>query len=126
MTFRIRNWELHYEKAQSRPCKRPAWVAIPNKHDGKGFRRVAQHERAVEIFAAWILIVQVASKMPEHGLLVDEDGPLTAEDLADKTGFPASIFHAAFMVLVDPKIGWLERVSGREHVPEREVAGSAL
>ena len=126
MTYQVRNWEKHYEKAQSRPCKRPSWVAIPNKHDGKGFRRVAKHERAVEIFAAWVLIVQVASKMPTRGLLVDEDGPLTAEDMADKTGFPASIFHIAFTVLVDPRIGWLERVSGYEVVPEEEVTDSAL
>ena len=126
MTYRIRNWEVHYEKAQSRPCKKPSWVALPNKHDGKGFRRVAQHERAVEIFAAWVLIVQVASKMPERGLLVDEDGPLTAEDLAVKTGFPASIFHIAFTVLVDPKIGWLERVSGREQTTKEESVSTAL
>jgi hypothetical protein len=126
MTYRVKNWELHYEKAQSRPCKKPSWVALPNKHDGKGFRRVAQHERSVEIFAAWVLIVQVASKMPERGLLVDEDGPLTAEDLAVKTGFPASIFHAAFTVLVDPKIGWLERVSGKEVVTEEQLTDSAL
>jgi hypothetical protein len=90
----------------------------------KGFRRVAKHERCVELFAAWILIIQVASKMPERGLLVD--GPLDAEDLADKTGFPAEIFHLAFTVLTEPKIGWLERVAGNEIVPEMEPARSVL
>jgi hypothetical protein len=68
----------------------------------------------------------VASKMPERGLLVDEDGPLDAEDLAVKTGFPASIFHAAFTVLVDRKIGWLERVRGRQEAPKEQSADSAL
>ena len=118
MIYRIRNWKKHYEKAQSRPCKRLSWVAIPNQHDGKGFRRVAQHEQSVEIFAAWVLIVQVASKMPERGLLADDDGPLTAEDLALKTGFPEAIFQTAFTVLIEPKIGWLEGIAEPENSPE--------
>ena len=126
MTYRIKNWNMHYEKAQTRRCSKASWVAIPNKHDGKGFRRVAKHERSVELFTAWILIVEVASKMPERGLLVDEDGPLDAEDLADKTGFPAEIFHLAFTVLTEPKIGWIERVAGDEIVPDLESAPSAL
>jgi hypothetical protein len=50
--------------------------------------------------------------MPTRGLLVDEDEPLTPEDLADMTGFPAAIFHLAFTVLTQPNIGWIERVAG--------------
>ena len=126
MTYRVKNWDKHYEKAQTRRCEKMSWVAIPNKHDGKGFRRVARHERSVELFTAWILIVQVASKMPVRGLLVDDDGPLDAEDMADKTGFPAEIFHLAFPVLVEAKIGWLERVAGDGIVPDSESARSAL
>ena len=126
MTYRVKNWDAYYEKAQTRRCIKASWVAISNKHDGKGFRRVAKHERNVELFAAWILIIQVASKMPQRGLLVDDDGPLNADDLADKTGFPSEIFHLAFTVLVEPKIGWLERVAGDEIVPDSELARSAL
>ena len=75
---------------------------------GKTFRRLTRHERCAEIFAAWILIVQVATKQPERGLLADEDGALTAEDLSDCTGFPEDIFELAFEVLTDDRIGWLE------------------
>ena len=126
MTYRVKNWDKHYEKAQTRRCDKAYWVAIPNKHDGKGFRRVAKHERNIELFTAWILIVQVASKMPKRGLLADDDGPLDAEDLADKTGFPSEIFHLAFTVLVEPKIGWLELVPGDEIVPDSDPAPSAI
>lgn len=126
MTYRVKNWDAYYEKAQTRKCNKASWVAIPNKHDGKGFRRVAKHERNVELYTAWILIVQVASKMPKRGLLVDDDGPLDAEDLADKTGFPSEIFNLAFEVLAEPKIGWIERFAGDEIVPDSEAARSAL
>lgn len=112
MAYRIKNWDMNFEKAQTRQCNKASWVAIPNKHDGKSFRRITKHDRAAEIFAAWILIVQVASKMPERGLLVDDDGPLDAEDMSDKTGFSAGMFTLAFSVLAEPRIGWIENMDG--------------
>lgn len=107
-TYSIRGWVKDFETAESRKILRTRWVPIPNKHDGKTFNRIARHPRAVEIFCAWNLIVEVASKMPERGVLVDSDGPLDADDLADKTHFPVEIFEVALQVLVEPKYGWLE------------------
>ena len=122
--YRIKKWNENFEKAQGRRCGKMVWVALPNKHDGKGYRRVAQHERATELFTAWILIVQVASKMPKRGLLVDEEGPLSAEDLADMTGFPPAIFHLAFNTLTQTSIGWIERVAGSALIADSECAHS--
>ena len=113
--YGIKNWDKHFETAQSRAVyKRLSWVAIPNKHDGKGYRRIAKHPKAAELFTAWVLIVQVASKQKRRGLLMDEEGALTPEDLSDKTGFPEEIFKLAFSVLSEPRIGWLERVADSE------------
>lgn len=106
--YRVKDWDEHFEVAQGRVCARMTWVAFPNRHDGKGFRRISQHPRRSELFTAWVLIVQVASRQKTRGLLVDGDGALTAEDLADSTGYPEEIFALAFMELIKPKIGWLE------------------
>jgi len=111
-TYQIKDWNEHFEVAQGRVCEQMKWVAFPNKQDGKGFRRIIKHPRHVEIFAAWVLIVQVASRQKVRGVLMDNDGPLTAEDLADSTGFPVDIFELAFVELVKRKIGWLEIVEG--------------
>lgn len=81
---------------------------MPNKHDGKSYRRIAAHRDGVPVFAAWTLLLEVASKMPTRGLLSDEDGPLDADDLAAMTGFPTQIFELAFSLLTQPKIAWLE------------------
>jgi hypothetical protein len=108
--WRVKRWDEIYENANTRKIKNLTSVLIPNKHDGKGFRRVARREDATEIYSAWILILQVASKSPRRGLLVDEDGELEAEDLADKTGFPAKIFETALKVLSAKNIGWMEAV----------------
>jgi hypothetical protein len=100
------------------------WVAIPNKHDGAGYSSVAAHEQSCELFTAWILILEVASKMPRRGLLFKDGKPVTARDLSKRTRFPEEIFALAFSVLVQEDIGWLERVAGDEIIQdERYVKG---
>lgn len=106
-TYRINDWDKHFENHESRKVKRSYWVPIPNKHDGKSYRRIAAHPEGVAVFAAWILILEAASKMPVRGVLADEDGPLDADDLAAMTGFPAAIFEAAFRLLPEDRVGWL-------------------
>jgi hypothetical protein len=112
--YRVKDWDKHFEVAQSRAAvkrlKSPRWIALPVKHDGNGLRRIAAHPHGAEIFAAWVLIVQVAAKMPVRGLLVDGD-PLDAEDMLYKTGFPKEIFEMAFDFLTSKKLGWLETVN---------------
>lgn len=105
--YAIKDWEKHFENSESRKIKSLTWVPMKNKHDGKGYRRVVSHPKSIQVFCAWNLLVQVASKMPVRGLLRDDDGPLTTSDLSFKTGFPEAIFEEAFKVLTDPKIAWL-------------------
>ncbi|MBE7465610.1 MAG: hypothetical protein HS116_19215 [Planctomycetes bacterium] len=114
-TYCIRDWNLHFEKAQSRKVEHTKWVAVPNKHDGKGFRRVMREPDGVAVYGAWNLMLQVASKCPKRGTLADEDGPLTALDLELKTGCPEAAFARAFTVLCE--VGWLL-------VDDREPTGS--
>lgn len=105
--YAVRNWNDLFEKSQTRKCDKMQWVAIPVKHDGKGYRRVMRSPNGPQVYAAWILILQVAAKCPTRGILVDPDGPLTAEDLELKTDCPAEWFEQAFQVLTDPKVAWL-------------------
>ena len=68
----------------------------------------------LEIFSAWILILQIASKCPVRGILSDEDGPLTAEDMSFKTGAPIEFFETAINVLSGNNFQWIEAVNLRE------------
>ncbi len=106
--YRIRSWSEIFENSQSRQYQRLSWVPIPNKHDGKSYRRLIAHDDGPALYAAWLLIVQVASKCPVRGVLADADGPLDADDLAAKTGCPATVFAKAFELLTHPKIAWLQ------------------
>lgn len=122
--YRIKNWAEHFENAESRKLKSPRWVAIPNKHDGKSFGRLRRLPEAVPAFCGWSLIIQIASKMPERGVLADEDGPLTADDMSDATGFPVEVFAIALKVCSSKEIGWIEAVEYRPEIPTSpEVPG---
>lgn len=105
--YRVRNWDTIFENSRSRAFKKLDWVPIPNKHDGKSYRRLVAMDNGLAMYAAWVLIVQVASKCPQRGVLADEDGPLDASDLSFKTGVSADVFSQAFRVLISPAIGWL-------------------
>ena len=71
--YRIRGWVELFENAQSRKCARLTWVPVPNKHDGKSFRRLMGLPNGPSLYGAWLLLLQVASKCPERGVLADED-----------------------------------------------------
>lgn len=107
--YRIRDWENLYETAETRKLENLRWVPIPNKHDGLGFRRLAQQRNRCELLGAWLLIVQVASKgrRGQRGVLARDGQPLDIEDLALMTGFPAPVFKDALTFFSDPKQGWL-------------------
>lgn len=110
-TYRIKDWDAHFETAESRKLNKTRWVPMPTKHDGKSYRRITQHAQSAQIFCAWNLIVQVASKMPTRGVLSDADGPLDAEDLAVKTGFSVEIFALGLEFLSSDIIGWIQTES---------------
>jgi hypothetical protein len=104
-TYRIRDWNKHFEKAQTRACKAMTWISLPTKYDGTGYRKLIADNPLN--YLAWVLLVGVASKCEPRGTLTDSDGnALTVEDMAFKTGVQEKIFEASFKALC--KVGWLE------------------
>ena len=126
MIYRIKNWNELYEKAQTRKCKDMKWVAVPNKLDGSGYAMVAAHPRSCELFTAWILILEVASKMPTRGVLFKDGKPVGPCELSRRTRFPEDIFNLAFLVLIQPDIDWLERVAGDGIIHDERYAKDAI
>ena len=113
--LQIKDWEKVFENHECRKLKKLSWIAMPMSWDGLGFARLRKHKNAISIFAGWCLIVQIAAKMPQRGLLVNADGlALGAEDMADMTGFPVEIFAQALDALSGPQIGWIERIGNAE------------
>ncbi|MDA0591537.1 MAG: hypothetical protein O2820_06225 [Planctomycetota bacterium] len=105
--LRVRRWDEHFEVAQTRRIKGvPKWIALAVKHDGSRYRRLIEGRNGAARFGVWVLFCQVAVKCPVRGLLADEDGPLSLEDIALKTGCPIVSILDALPALLS--IRWLE------------------
>lgn len=107
MSIRIKNWESVFESAESRRHKTLAWVAVPTRMTGRGFRRVVNHPEGARILGAWLMIVEVAATCPKRGTLSSADGAFTTEDLSLITGLKVEDFNLALSVLCSPSIGWV-------------------
>lgn len=108
--LRIKDWNSHFETAQSRKTKGPlSWVAVPTKHDGEGYRTLLRMENGLALYGAWVLIVAVAAKAKLRGYLIGDKGPLTAQSISLKTDAPAGLIEHALSVLTEG-IGWIEAV----------------
>jgi hypothetical protein len=117
--YSVANWDKQFENNRSRKVADLSWVAIPNKHDGENYSAIISHPDGATIFAAWVLIVQVASKCQQRGRLVRDNGqPHTASTLALKTRAPAEWF-AKTLEYLERHTDWLavEEVDGERHLP---------
>jgi hypothetical protein len=103
----IANWEDGFEIAQSRRRSgRLSWVAMPTRHDSRGYRKLIRSKGGVKHFACWCVLVQVSARCSVRGVLADDRGlALTSDDFEAMTDIPASDFESAIPILVD--VGWI-------------------
>lgn len=107
--LRVAQWESVYETGESRKLKELRWVATPNSHDSIAYCELLAHGNGLAHFGAWNLILQLASRCPTRGLLVNGRGiAYTARAIAMVTHAPEKIVHEAVARLLE--IGWLEEV----------------
>jgi hypothetical protein len=108
LLYSIRNWNDWFENNRSRSIKALSWVGVPNRHDGENYTAIVSHKDGAEIFAAWNLIVQVASKCEPRGVLTRGCGrPHDAASLALKTRAPKIWFEKALKYLSE-NTDWLD------------------
>lgn len=106
-TYSIANWDEQFENASSRKLKVLGWVPIPNGHDSTAYCRLMNRKDGPEIFTAWILLVQLASRCHDRGVLASNDGrPYQASEIALKTRAPEKLFIKGLPELV--AMGWVE------------------
>lgn len=117
--YRITDWSARYENSGSRKVQGPLdWVCLPTKHDGLSYRRLMRRKDGMELYAAWILLVGVAAKCKTRGTLASECGPLSAEDIALKTGGDGKVISRALEVFSSKDIPWLNTTTLPDHPDE--------
>jgi hypothetical protein len=126
--YRIKDWARHFENNRTREVVNMAWVPVPNKHDGEGFRRIMREPDGIVIYGCWHLILQVASKcLRQRGTLLRDDGtPMTPETISLKTGWDGeqgvNNFRRAFEFLSSPEVAWIEAFTPQPATAPQEPA----
>ncbi len=114
MRYQIKDWNKHFENHKSREHDICNWVAMPNKQDGLGPRRLLSAPNGVAFFGVWCLTLQRCSKQrkPRLGWLTENgksDGvPWSFYDLKLLWGIDTPLIFETFQLLTDEKIGWMQ------------------
>lgn len=104
--FAVKEWKNRFENNRTKELKKMAWVPIPNSFDGEGYTDIMDRKDGPEIYCAWILIVHIASKSDQRGILIRSNGePHTPRTLARLSRTKVRLFEMAIPILQD--IGWL-------------------
>lgn len=107
--YRIIKWhDRHSNYEQTRSGGR--WIACPTRFDSLGLARLVREKRGVETFGAYVLMAELAARMPTPGVLANNDHPLTETEISIITGAPEKALGAALALLQSPLIGWIDRV----------------
>lgn len=106
--FIITDWHDRFENAQTRRTQHLNQVMMPLRGNSGEQRRILSMHGGYQALAIWHLLIQFAAECPQRGLLVKGTGPLDYEDLAFELGVPEADVRAAFKILSDSKIGWID------------------
>lgn len=106
--YLVTRWE-NYDPPEAQSHTKLSWIRFPNSWDSLTFRRMATTDNAPSLFAAFVLIAQVASRQRYRGWLVKDGRPLEAADIALMTGFPEQIFTEALDYFSQEEIGWITK-----------------
>ena len=109
MTYRIKNWDRHFENNRTRELKRMEWVPVPNRMDGAGYTDLVMHPNGAAHLGAWLAILEIASRRDkeERGSLPQE-GAEIPQALARISRLPAGLFEEGTPRLL--KLGWIEQL----------------
>lgn len=111
----VSRWNTIYENKRSRELQKLRAVQITNSWESERYHELLGERQAAQIFAAWTLMLQVASTCTPRGALLRDNGkPHDAQSLAIKTHAPAAWFRAAIPYLLangtHHEPGWLTQV----------------
>lgn len=86
-----------------------SWVPVPNNHDSDGYTFIITKPNGLQIYGAWQMILQVASKCMRRGDLISESGkPYTPASIARKSRCDQKQLEESLPTIFE--VGWLEEV----------------
>lgn len=110
LAYAIKRWSSRFENAQSRRTKDLNHSLTPHELNSAHLEYLMSEEGGPMALAVWHILIQMATRCPQRGLLVNEDGPLTDKDIAKACHLPEQQISRALSLLMSESIGWLDVV----------------
>lgn len=101
------------------------WVRVPTDLNCVGLKLLTRDERGVAAFGVYILLVEVAANMHIRGVLADDRGAITLRRLSVLINVPLDVLERSVELLLDPEIGWLDRVEVEVSEDEPAIKANA-
>lgn len=108
--FAIANWTESFENAQTRRTKHLNSVLMPIRGQSNVQKRMLTFENGYKALAVWHLIIQMAAKCPQRGLLIRGTGALDFDDMSLDLGIPEADIREAFAILCHEKVQLIETI----------------
>lgn len=126
--LRIKDWEEHFEKSQSKRVAGPlSWLPLPTRQDGLKFSRLMRRKDGVTVLGTFILMLEIAAKCEPRGSFITKNGKMmTSSDFSEMSRAPRVVFDRSIKVLISDEIGWLELGAFSEMSPSVLGARSTL
>lgn len=127
--YQIRDWNIHFENAQTRSVSNCSFVCVPNKQHGMGFSYVMDEKDGAAIYGIWSMILAACSQQrrPRQGWLTSngtETGtPWGCDDMGVKFRRPASEIKRALDVLCTEKVAWIIAHGKKPDEPTTDEGG---
>jgi hypothetical protein len=119
----IRHWHNYFENGQTRRIKNLTYSLMPVDHNAivrkTLLRKGAEGYRALTVFAE---LISIATRCPQRGLVVDAQGPITAERIAGATGMSEPDVRSGLELLASKEVGWITHVA----CPKKLIVSGSL
>lgn len=106
IVFSIAAWDANHETTASKKLARVRWTPLPRLLGTREYRRIKQRPDGDAIIGVWSALLMLAAAMPVRGILADDRGPLSVEDIALEIGSTPRMVSVSLDALV--KEGWIQ------------------
>lgn len=110
LAYRIAKWCERHENHETRKLVGSlSWIVVPTEIK-LTLMELLGAKHGLQTFGAYIIIVEVAARMPVRGTLANDNGPLKIEQISRLTGANLKQLVAAVDYLSKPPLRWIELV----------------
>ncbi|MBL4700844.1 MAG: hypothetical protein JKX85_06265 [Phycisphaeraceae bacterium] len=108
--YKIIKWQERHSNDAQRRCG-GRWVAVPTSFDSVGLKVLMGHADGPSAFGCYVLLAELAARMPTPGVLANAELALDAGTMASIFGISDHALQTAIDLMMLPHIKWIEHVS---------------